>query len=459
MLRRGIGYTAATAIQALSALLFLPLLTNLASAAEFGTIAAGQLVMQLTAIITTLGIPGLMTRDYFDSSSGPTHARQMQAILLFIVPFLIGILHLTGPLWVRVFGTIEFDAFLALALWAAWPRTIVVGAGALFRAEQRVGAFVQTSVASLVGSQLLALGSFWLGKSVTFYFIGFLVGHTIAAVLALLWSQPVFTDWKKNRRVTSTVRLSIPIVANSAAALVITTGDRVIIERLLGLDAVGRYQVTYMIGSLGIVLMLAVNNAWGPMVFAAPDGTAESTLARTTLLASRLAFRVMLGLVAGGPILLSVIAPDAYQLEDLMGTMTLIALSTLPLTFYLAGNHLALLTRQTSRLAIATAFAASANVGLNVVLIPPFGLQGAACATLLSYASWAALLHWNERSRKIDWSIASLTPELVTVITLLVLLQLTPIVGIWIVFRGAITLGAGVAVLYLGLSSRSQEFV
>lgn len=457
MLRRGAGFSVATAVQAISALAFLPILTTLATTAEVGTIAAGQLVMQVSVLIAALGLPGLVTRDYFELSNGPLRSRRLVGVSIVLAPLVIGSLHLAGPFWSLLFANLEFELFLVLALWAAWPRTAVVAALAVFRAELRVSAFVTTSVASLVGSQLVAIVAFWWHGTITSFFGGFLAGHTAAAILAIAWCRPVFRGWGDELRLLQVLRLSVPIAANSAAGLVMTTGDRVVIERLLGLEEVGRYQIVYVVASLGIVLLLSVNNAWGPAVFAAPAGTATDVLASTTRTMSRLALRVAVGLAAGGPIVLSLIAPSDYQLDELSIVLALVASASVPLVFYLSGNHLSLLNHRTARLAVATAIAATTNIVLNIALIPPFELEGAALATLLSYGVWALALHINAASRSIVWGFGTLVFEGVVVALVIAAFALVPATGVWLVVRVLATGVAGVAVLTLGRRSLSAE--
>ena len=51
----------------------------------------------------------------------------------------------------------------------------------------------------------------------------------------------------------------------------LSAGDRVVIERFEGIEQVGRYQVAYLIGSLGILLLNALNSAWSPIIYGAGD--------------------------------------------------------------------------------------------------------------------------------------------------------------------------------------------
>ncbi len=53
-----------------------------------------------------------------------------------------------------------------------------------------------------------------------------------------------------------------------------------------------------------------------------------------------------------------------------------------------------LLKRKTKYIPIMTIIAAALNVILNYFLVPPFGMMGAAVATLISYFVWAVLRYF-----------------------------------------------------------------
>jgi O-antigen/teichoic acid export membrane protein len=101
---------------------------------------------------------------------------------------------------------------------------------------------------------------------------------------------------------------------------------------------------------------------------------------------------VIVGLALGAPIVLRVWAPPSYRPEDLLLVHAVVLVSAIPYTACLASTRTLLAEGRTAFIAIAQALAATVNVLLNLTLIPPYGLEGSASATLISYAGLSLLL-------------------------------------------------------------------
>ena len=82
-------------------------------------------------------------------------------------------------------------------------------------------------------------------------------------------------------------------------------------------------------------------------------------------------------------------------------TVTLLIVATaLPFSVALANTRTLLAHGRSAPLAITTVLCAGANLALNIVLVPHFGITGSAFATLLSYALLAWLLTLMVRSQE-----------------------------------------------------------
>jgi O-antigen/teichoic acid export membrane protein len=99
---------------------------------------------------------------------------------------------------------------------------------------------------------------------------------------------------------------------------------------------------------------------------------------------------VVLGMAIGLPAVLQLWAPASYHPATLTGVTVLVVVSTVAYAASLGPIRVLLSTGRTRTLAVATAAAAVVNVALNLVLVPAWGIDGSAAATVISYVVLAA---------------------------------------------------------------------
>lgn len=393
LIRRSSLFAVVPAVQAVSLFVVISALAAMSTPAELGEIATAQLVMQLAVLVAAGGLPGLVTSEFFVGEDGPSRAKRLIGFAsLVVAPSTLLLVFATGPLWSGIFENLSFSTSIKLGIVAAWPRSFVVSCLGVLRAERSAGHFALLALTSLVGSQIIGVAAVLVWGDPAAFMSGLLVGNLFAAVLGHVLVRPELRAWRPSREVVAALAVSIPIAVNSGAGLVVTTGDRVVIERMLGLAEVGRYQIAYLLGSVGVVVLLALNNAWAPAVYARSGDAQRAVLAATTRSLLVLAATMSIALASMGPIALRLLAPAEYELLDLTGLVALISLAAIPYVFYLAATHRAMVSRSTGRMAIATVLAATVNIAGNLVLVPSSGLTGAGVATVASYVVWAVVV-------------------------------------------------------------------
>src|SRR3954471_4806902 len=92
-----------------------------------------------------------------------------------------------------------------------------------------------------------------------------------------------------------------------------------------------------------------------------------------------------MGLSFGAPLMLRIWAPARYRPDDLLLVTALVIISVLPYTATTASTRALLARGKTRWIALATVAAAVANVALNLLLVPVYGLSGAALSTFVAY--------------------------------------------------------------------------
>src|SRR5690606_11334353 len=223
-----------------------------------------------------------------------------------------------------------------------------------------------------------------------------LLGLGLAPLAALPFILP--SELKEARtgryepdRLRSYAVYGYPIAASLALTVVLASTDRFLLAVYMDEAAVGAYHASYSIANRTLdVLFLWLGSAGQPaLVMALERGGPDRLKAAAR---EQLSTFLLIGLPAAAGVAL-VARPLSEVLigEELRvaaaSVTPWIALSALlyGLTAYYFGQAFTL-GRRTRRLLAAMAIPASANVVLNLILVPRFGLIGAAWATAASFA-------------------------------------------------------------------------
>ncbi len=288
---------------------------------------------------------------------------------------------------------------IALALTTLIPRSLIRLVQEQRRAEGRVGA------ASIV-DMIQTAGGFGLGVACAVIGIGGaspIVGTGLIGALTLPFV--VREDWGRAvrgrfdaGRAKSYARYGFPLALSLVLTLALYTADRFLIAGFLNEAQAGAYHAGYSLASRILdVLFIWFGAAGTPAMVQALEAGGEGALkvaARQQLTTMAFVlFPAVGGLVMVAPALGEIVIGEALR-EPALSVTPLISLgalfSGLNTYYFLQAFTLA---KKTRLLVVAMAVPAVANIALNLALIPPFGLIGAAWATALSFgiglaASW-----------------------------------------------------------------------
>ncbi len=166
--------------------------------------------------------------------------------------------------------------------------------------------------------------------------------------------------------------------------------DRRILEVFVDLGQVGLYQVGYTFGTAVKFALSAFEPAWQPFVYSQirqPD--APRTLARVASYAFLVFACCGLALAVLGRELLVLMTPKGPEFRAAAGVIPVVALAYVFHGAFLLGSIGIGIEKRAGYYPLVTALSAAANIAANFVLIPPFGMLGAAWATVIAYAVMA----------------------------------------------------------------------
>lgn len=462
LLGRGISYSAATIIQGATAVLALPAVTRaVRDAAEFGTIAAALVVLQLVSTLAALGLPAAITREYYEPANSREDASRLVGSAACISSVIALIVHLSGPWWSTIFSNLSYEGPLVWAVASVVPASVLVACQSLLRCRDRAAAFVFATVVGTAGAQVAGLALVLLGEGIAIeFFRGYFIGVSLGALSAIF-----AVGFRVLRPASSTtfnkaLRLALPSLPHSTALLLILAADRIIIERVEGLEAAGSYQLTYLLGFVGVSLLVAINNAWVPLVYRIEvDSERWKTLAETTEHLSRFGALVVTAIAFAAPLLLRLAAPSSFDLAALNVVLAITSLTLVPYVMYLAATMVIFFQRRTGLLATITPFVALLNVLANFAIVPRAGLAGAAAVSLASYALLATLtLTACSRLATVPWKIKGYLTSLTGATIGVVIAVLTPTSGpLWLAVRAAVVLLSATMIVVQFRRARIEE--
>jgi O-antigen/teichoic acid export membrane protein len=373
-------------------------LTRLLSEAEYGRYALVYTAMSLGQYLALTWIEAAAARYYSEAQARgekPDHFKT----LLTLYGWCAGGFGLLTALLVLL---VPLEPGVKIALVAAFAG-VIVRSCIKIALETRRMALEATRYAlvdsfhTLTGFVLSVGFVAWFGMAEEGAYIGLLV----ASVMVLAIEGPALWAARKAgrfqpERAKAYIAFGAPAAFSLIMTLAMTSADRFLIAGYLSEADVGAYSAGYQVGArmLDIIAMWA-SAAVFPLVARAYDNEGPLAAAR----AARAGFAVRFGI--GAPAALG-IALVAQPLCDLLIGEALrdqaahiarwIAIAALLACLCEYFAEAFVLAKKALQRALLMAVPVAANVGLNMLLLPVMGLDGAIVATITSYAVGLVLL-------------------------------------------------------------------
>jgi O-antigen/teichoic acid export membrane protein len=380
------------------AVLLLPVYTRYLSPADYGLI---ETLIALSAVLTVLlaaGVKSAFFRFYFDEPDGPGRLRVIRTSFWFTMASatagLVAGLLFAGPISQLLFGTSDHGDLVRAAFVGLWAHVNYEQMTSLFRVEQRSTAYLTATLINLgltVGATLLLVVALDQGP------IGVIVGNftgTLLVYVGLLTYRREQLGLELDRPLLREMnRFGMPLVPSALFLWVLNFSDRFFLVKLAGAKEVGLYSIGVRLASAIILFLAAFRTAWPAFAYSIEDDR-EAARAYSYVLTYIVVITSWMALALG------VLAPWLVRLlttPEFFAAQRVVA----PLAFAAAafGAYIVVVigigrARQTRSNWAISGVAALLNIALNVTLIPPFGMMGAAVATIGAYATLFLGMAW-----------------------------------------------------------------
>ena len=199
----------------------------------------------------------------------------------------------------------------------------------------------------------------------------------------------------------------LPMMPTALFELIIASSDRYVIGFFMGAASVGIYGASYNIGSITAMFMSFITYILAPTIFKLFDkgeiSEVRSYLSYSWKYVMMLAIPSVFGLsILAGQLLSSLTTTEFISTGKFI--VPLISLSMILNVMYGILGLVVRLSRRTVIFAITLSVAAALNLGLNVVLIPYWGVIAAAITTIAAYAL-AAIIMYKQANRIVKFDM------------------------------------------------------
>lgn len=393
MFWRGVwGYLPANIVQGVVGFGAIWIFTRLLSADDFGRYALAFSVVTLAHVAVFSWLEAAMAR--FWAAQTPGHSMAAHFASLYRTTFILIAVFVPVAavvLWLSPLDNL-FKIAIGVGLAGCPARCLAKLAQERYRAAGEVSRSAQLDMATTIAGLCIGVGFAFAGAGGA----APLLGLGLAPLLALPFVLPgelrqARAGVVEIQRLKTYAGYGYPIAASLTLALVLASTDRFLLAIFMNEAAVGAYHAGYSIANRTLdVLFLWLGAAGQPALVMALERGGLDRLKEAAREQASTFFLIGIPAAAGVALVARPLA-EVMIGENLREAATLvtpwIALSAFlyGMTAYYFGQAFTL-GQRTRLLLLAMIVPATANVVLNILLIPHFGVLGAAWATAISFA-------------------------------------------------------------------------
>jgi O-antigen/teichoic acid export membrane protein len=369
--------------------LLIPLYTRYLSPEDYGVIALVAMYTQVVFVFMNLGQNFSVFRFYYEHDTDEGRARVVAAamwiVFLFALPLASLPLFFSRPLAQLILGDSALWYLMLIGTATVLCKVLLRMPFSLMRAGDQAKRYATWSVVRNGTTTALAVAlvaGVHLGATgvVLSQFLGEVIMCVILTGVTFRMMKAGF-HWSD---IKQQLLFGLPLIPGGIAAFSLDLLDRWLLKHYASVSDVGLYSLGYRFGEILAFVVAAFQLSWPQFVFAhRKDPDAPQIYAQMTTYWTALLFFAWLGLALAAPEMLRLMATPAYYAAGTVIPVIAFAMALDGLTFTV--NIGVLFSKKLILRTFAVTSGAIANIVLNVLFIPRYGIQGAAWATLAGF--------------------------------------------------------------------------
>ena len=380
-------YTIATVLTRGIAIFLVPIYTRYLTPAEYGIIDYFMILASIINLTIALEISQAVAR-YYQDAVGMKEKRSYVATAFLFTIFVYVLYFLISFIFSSEFAYLFLDDENMSILF-------IIASGAI--ATNGIFYFVQNqlkfeirpkdfAVVSIVNIIVLASVAIYLlviaGLKVESIFIAQIIANILASILGVYMARKSYGFLFVYKKFKEMISFSYPLVFSGVAVFIAVFIDRIAIKDLLGLDELGIYGVAYRFAAVASLVMIGFQSSLMPLIYKHyREPNTPKDISKILNIFSIFALFVVAGSIVFAKEMVILFTTEAFY-----SSYSLIAILVLVVFFsnmYIFAPGIGI-AKKTKLTAMITIISAILNTILNYTLIPIFGLNGAAYASLVS---------------------------------------------------------------------------
>jgi len=374
-----------------AAFITIPVYTRTFSADEYGTWSIVNTVVALLGSVLILGGDSAYARYYFEAKTLKDRQRVTSTLFFFLAIWsslvVLGFFFCSDLASIWTFGTNKHALLYRVSILATPVVLINTMCSQALRNQFKARLFTALNILSTaltVGLSLAGILVFNLGL------LGLMGGTLLAALLMLpirIFAVRELFQWTFCRQTLfELLSYGIPLLPVSLAHWVFAGSDRLIIGKLSTLEQVGLYSVAASATSLLGFINSAIGQAWSPHAIRMyeEDETSAAKMIGTmmTYLLAVFGILCVIGTTFSHEGLMLLSSPEYYPAALAVGPLALGYMAYASIQITAMGISL---KKRTSFFAPLAWLSGFINIGLNLLLVPHWGMVASSWATACSY--------------------------------------------------------------------------
>lgn len=372
--------------------ILLPIYTRYLAPSDYGIVASMAVLQTILAVFFTLCLERSVMRLYWDYKTEDEKKDFFGTITISIAvisSIILSLLFFFDRYVGLIYKSIDFYPFYAYAILSCFLGVFSLVPKKYLMLKEKPGLFITLSLIQFIFTAIFIL---WFvivkQEGAIGYLKGVLFSRLITLPIFILISLKTSHLKFKYSIFRSGVSFSIPIIPAIMTAWVLNLSDRVFIERYFTFADVGVYSLGYNIAGLVVLFAGSFGLAYGPVFFKLANSDNQE-IARKSLSKYNHIYLIMVIFIC---FIISFFSKEGTFLlfdEKYRDVCLFIPLISFSYLFSLARGITSRFFQQSKKMKENMYIAISAaimNIILNFLLIPRFGVFGAAYATIISMA-------------------------------------------------------------------------
>jgi O-antigen/teichoic acid export membrane protein len=374
-----------------------PIYTRIFSPDQYGII---DLIGTTTAFITLfliLGTDSAVARFYIDSDSDRdkklTASTALYFRLLSVSLAILVLIFFSHELSFLIFKDEAYAEYLIIALLAIPFAMCYSFFIYMLRWTFQTVRYAVISVAFvLVSASLTIYLVVFLGKGILGIYWANLITCAIFSLIGFWITRENYTLTFSFKRLKEMLAFGMPMISTAICLYLMTYSDRYFLIYFTDLKEVGLYSIGNKVASLLGLVTMGFTMAWSPFVYSTyKEEDSKRTYAKVFDYFSVVSAFVVLSLSLFSRELLTIFTTEKYIAAYIVVPFLVTSLAVYTVSDYIFYIGMGIAKKNIHRIWIGGT-AAIVNIILNFILIPVYGMVGAAIATLISFLLFGYLI-------------------------------------------------------------------